>query len=141
MDNVAKTEVSEEVAQRLFDDWCEAMDLENDESYFDEEELKAFSKQKRRLVRAIVSGALSFNDDGEAVYTPKNPKSKHNDPITFHERSGASIMAMDGKKAGHDVRKMFAIMGDMCRVPSNVFAGLVGTDGKVCEAICVLLMD
>lgn len=137
----ASTQVGEETAEQFFNTWCEEMDVENDENYFDAEDLKAFTKQKRKLTKAIVSGALTFNDEGEAVYTPQNRKSKNHDPITFHERTGASIMAMDGKKAGHDARKMYAIMADMCRVPPNVFAGLVGTDGKLCEAICVLLMD
>ena len=50
-------------------------------------------------------------------------------------------MAMDGKKKGHDVKKTYAVMADMCKVHPNVFAGLAGSDIKVCEAIFALLMD
>ena len=33
------------------------------------------------------------------------------------------------------------VMADMCKVHTSVFAGLVGIDGKVCEALFALLMD
>lgn len=130
-----------ETAQLEFERFIEAMDIDADTSMMDAEDLAAFNKQKGRLIRAISSGALVINDDGEAVYTPSNSKSRYKDPITFHERTGASLMAMDGKKKGHDVRRTYAVMADMCKVHENVFAGLVGVDIKVCEAIFALLMD
>ena len=130
-----------EMAEQEFDQWAEAMDLDLDTADMDAEDLTAFSKQKRRIVRAVQKGALVFNDDGEAVYTPQNAKSKHQDAITFHERTGAAVMAMDGKKKGHDISKTYAVMGGMCKAHPSVFAGLVGIDGKICEAIFALLMD
>jgi hypothetical protein len=84
---------------------------------------------------------LVFNEDGEAIYTPQHKRSKYKEPITFHERTGASLMAMDGKKKNHDVAKTYAVMADMCDVHPNTFAGLVGTDVKVCEALFAFLMD
>ena len=50
-------------------------------------------------------------------------------------------MAMDGKKKNYDVSKTYAVLADMCQVHQKVFAGLVGTDVKVCEALFALLMD
>ncbi len=133
--------IAKEVAEQEFDRFSEAMDLNLNTSMMDAEDLTQFNKQKDRILRAVQSGALVFNDDGEAVYTPQHRNTKHKDPITFHERTGASLMAMDGKKKGQDVAKTFAVMGDMCKVHPNVFAGMVGSDGKVCEAIFALLMD
>ena len=130
-----------EVAESEFDRWADAMDLDLDTSGMDSEDRTAFDKQRNRIIRAVTSGALIFNESGEAVYTPQNARSKHTDPITFHERTGASLMAMDGKKKGYDVAKTFAVMADMCKVHPSVFAGLVGSDGKVCEALFALLMD
>mgnify|MGYP007079515513 CR=1 FL=1 len=86
-------------------------------------------------------GDLVFNDDGEAVYTPSHKRSKYQEAITFHERTGGSLMAMDGKKKNHDVAKTFAVMAEMTKLHSGVFANLVGKDIKVCEAIFALLMD
>lgn len=133
--------VAKEVAEQDFDRFVESMDLDVDTSGMDVEDLTAFNKQKSRIVRAIQRGHLVINDEGEAVYTPFKPNSKHKDPLTFHERSGASLMAMDGKKKGHDVAKTYAVLADMCKVHPSVFAGLVGTDVKVCEALFALLMD
>jgi hypothetical protein len=135
------TRIAPEVAEAEFLRWADEMDIDTDTSSFDAEDLAAFNKMKRRLLNAMEKGALMVNEKGEAVYTPQNPDSKHRDPLTFHERTGASLMAMDGKKKGHDVAKTYAVMGDMCRVHQGIFAGLAGSDIKVCEALFALLMD
>lgn len=140
-DSESTAVVVKEQAEFEFDAFVEAMDLDVDTAVMDEEDLTAFNKQKSRIVREIMRGNLTFNDNGEAVYTPTNKNSKHTEAITFRERSGASLMAMDNKKKGHDVRKTYAVMADMCNVHQSVFAGLVGNDVKVCEAIFSLLMD
>lgn len=133
--------VAPEVALQEFERFAEAMDLDLDTAEMDAEDVTALNKQKGRILRAIERGALVVNENGEAVYTPWNPKSKYHDPITFHERSGGALMAMDRGKRGHDVSKTYAVMGEMCEIHPNVFAGLVGSDIKVCEALFALLMD
>ena len=133
--------IAPEQAELEFDRFLDAMDILIDTTKLDAEDLSGYNKQKDRILDAVCKGALVFNDDGEAVYTPCHPRSKYTDAITFHERTGASLMAMDGKKKGHDVARTYAVLGDMCKVPPNVFAGLVGKDVKVCEAIFALLMD
>lgn len=133
--------LSRDVALLEFDRFAEQMDLDLDPASMDEDDLAGFTKQKNRILKALQNGSLIINDAGEAVYTPKNPRSNYDKPITFHERTGASLMAMDGKKKGHDMAKTYAIMGDMCKVHPNTFAGLAGIDVKVCEAVFALLMD
>jgi len=133
--------VVQEVAEAEFDRFTELMDLDVDQSSMDTEDVEQFLKIKRRLLRAIRKGALVVNEDGEAVYAPQRSASKYRDPLTFHERTGADLMAMDSRKKGHDMSKTYAIMAGMCRVHPKVFAGLAGIDGKVCEAIFTLLMD
>ncbi len=133
--------ISADFADQEFDRFVDAMDLDLDTNDMDSEDVTAFSRQKRKIIRAVRAGDLVFNDNGEAVYTPVNPRTAHREAITFHERSGASLMAMDGKKKNHDVAKTYAVLGDMCKVHPNVFAGMVGQDVKVCEALFALLMD
>mgnify|MGYP005826493601 CR=1 FL=1 len=128
-------------AEQEFDKFIDAMDLDVDPATMDAEDKTAFDKLKRRVVRAIGRGALIFNDSGEAVYTPYHKNSKRKEPITFHERSGADLIAMDKTKKGATVSQTYAIMGAMCKEPPSVFAGLVGPDIKVCEALFALLMD
>jgi len=133
--------VSNDMAEADFDRFVESMDLDVNTSKMDNEDLTAFNKQKDRVIRAIELGHLAINDDGEAVYTPHRPHSKFKEAITFHERTGASLMAMDNRKKVHDVAKTCAVLAYMCKVPANVFAGLVGPDIKICEALFAVLMD
>lgn len=141
MSKEKKNAVPQEVAEQEFDRWADAMDLDLDPSTMDAEDATDFAKQKRRIIRAMVRGGLVISEDGEAVYTPQNPKSKATEALTFHERTGASIMAMDGKKKGHDAAKTYAIMADICKTHPSTFAGMVGEDVKVCEALFAFLMD
>ena len=133
--------IDAKTAEQEFETWVDAMDLDLDTTEMDADDLAGYNRQKKRIIKAIMRGALIFNDNGEAVYTPHRPGSQHKDPITFHERTGASIMAMDGKKKGHEVAKMYAVLADMCKVHPKVFAMMVGEDVKVCEALFALLMD
>ncbi len=133
--------VEVEAAKAEFDRFIECMDLDVDTSVMDTEDVTAFEKQKRRILRAIGNGSLVINDEGEAVYTPSNPNSKHHEPLTFHETTGASLMEMDGKKKNHSIAQTFAVMGAMCKVHPNVISGLAGIDAKICMALFSLLMD
>ena len=133
--------IAPEVAEAEFDRFADEMDLDLDESFMDEDDLTSFRRQKKRILNALKNGSLVINENGEAVYTPSNRNTKTQKAITFHERTGASLMAMDGKKKNSDVAKTYAIMGDMCKVHPSVFAGMAGMDIKVCEAIFALLMD
>lgn len=130
-----------ETAKAEFERFADCMDIDIDTIDMDDEDLNAFTKVKKRLLKAIQKGSLIFNGDGEAVYTPSHTKSKYKETITFHERTGASLMAMDGKKKGHDVKKMYAVLADMCSLHPGAFAGLAGEDVKICEALFSLLMD
>lgn len=141
MNDKAVKKVATDAAEVEFNRFTEEMDLNIDTATMDADDLSAFYKLKARIIRAIGNGSLIFNEGGEAIYTPQKKGSKYNEPLTFHERTGASLMAMDGKKKNHDVAKTYAVMADMCKVHPGVFAGLIGVDIKVCEALFQLLMD
>lgn len=137
----SKFVVAEDVALDDFERFAECMDLDLDVSQMDADDLAGLAKQKSRIIKAMRIGALVISENGEAVYTPQNPRTKNKDPLTFRERSGASLMAMDGKKKGHDAAKTYAVMADITGVPAGTFASMVGADIKVCEALFALLMD
>jgi len=133
--------VAKEVAEVEFDRFIEDMDLDFDESAMDQEELRDYLKHKNKIIKSIMRGDLVINESGEPVYTPRNPGSGYKDPITFHERTGASLIAMDGKKDSHNVGKMYAVLSNLCKIHAGNFSKLQGVDIKVCEALFVLLMD
>lgn len=132
--------IEEDVAEIEFNRFTEAMDLDFDTESMDSSDLTQFRRRKKLLIREIMFGSLVVNENGEFVYTPKNKRSKYQESITFYERDGAALMAMDGKKTGYEVAKMYAVLSAMCKVPPKTFASLVGVDIRVSEAIFVLLM-
>lgn len=137
----SKQFISKEVAEKWFNDWLEAMDIDLDFDRMDEDDKAGAINSKNKIIRAIERGHLIFNDNGEAVYTPHRPNTKQKEPITFHERTGASLLSQDGVKKNSDMKKTFRVMGDMCKVSPVTFANMVGSDLSVCQAIFVLLMD
>ena len=133
--------IAKEQAEVEFDQWVDAMDIDANESEMDQEDLTEYKKVKGRIIRAIMSGSLTFNEDGEAVYKTQNQKSGDQKTVTFFEVDGAALMASDYRKANHNVSKMFAIMTAMCKTNQQVFSVMKGADIKLCIAITKLLMD
>ncbi len=133
--------ITKEIAELEFDRFIDLMDIDIDESTLDDEDKTAFNKQKSRMIKSMMRCALVISEDGEAIYTPWKSGDDRSSPITFHERTGASVMAADGKKKGHDAAKTYAVMADMTKQNAKLFANLKGPDIKTCEAIFALLMD
>ncbi|ARB06255.1 hypothetical protein SppYZU01_18 [Shewanella phage SppYZU01] len=130
--------VAKEVAEQEFQRFVDAMDLDVDPADMDEDDKKGFQQQKDRVIAAIQSGALVVNDKGEPVYTPQ--RTKDADTITFHEPTGASLMAMDRKKKSEDIGKLYAAMGDMTGAHPSTFAKMKMADLKVCMAVTTLFL-
>lgn len=130
--------IAKEVAEQDFERFAESMDLDVDPSNMDEDDLKGFNQQKDRVIAAIQSGSLVVNDKDEPVFTPQ----RTNDAaaITFHEPTGASLMAMDRKKKTEDVGKLYAAMGDITRTNAKTFSTMRMADLKVCMAITTLFL-
>lgn len=133
----ARPRVGTEVCEAEFQKFVEAMDLDVDPKGMDEEDKESFVSCKRIMMRAMEDGSLVVNENGECVYTPKKGKT---DPITFYEPTGASYMAMDSKKKGHDVSKTYATMADITHQDIIRFSKMANRDIKVCSAIVQLFL-
>lgn len=130
--------IAKEVAEQEFNRFVESMDLDVDPADMDEDDRKGFTQQKDRVMAAIQSGALVIKDSGEPVFTPQ--RTNDADAITFHEPTGASLMAMDRKKKTEDIGKLYAAMGDITKTHANVFSKMKMADLKVCMAITTLFL-
>lgn len=125
-------------AELEFNRFVAAMKLDVEEEYLNDEDKAGLQLNRRRMLRAIEDGSLVIDGDGIPIYTPQ--RSDNTEPITFHEPTGASLMAMDRKKAGADVGKMFSIMADFTRTEQGRFAGLKTSDLNVCMAVATLYL-
>lgn len=133
-----KEKAGDEVAEQEFMRFVEKMDLDIEPEMLNDEDKAALILNRRRFMRAIKAGSLVVDEDGIPTFTPV--KSENKNPITFYEPTGASLMAMDRKKEGADVGKMFAIMSDFTKQNQAVFAGLLTSDLNVCMAISTLYL-
>lgn len=139
--DTSDSRISEDFANQEFDRFAEAMDLDFDDktvANWDEDDQKGFLQNKRRFVGAVMKGNLTVNDNGEPVYT--SDRANGGKPITFYEPTGGSMQAMDQKKKGHDVTKMYATMGDMTKTSAKTFSLMYSRDLKVCTAVAVLFL-
>ena len=125
--------VARDVAEHEFERFAEAMDLDFDPAGWDDDDLSSFDKAKKTLVGAIVAGRLVVDEEGQPVFSPIGGGT-----ITFHEPNGAALMAMDQKKKGHDIGKLFATMAAMTKQSIKRFANMPNRDLKVCTAITTL---
>lgn len=130
--------IAREVAEQEFNRFCTDMDIDNDISKMDEDDQKGFLNNKETLITAIMDGRLTFNDESEPVYTPK--RGKFDNPLTFHEPTGASFMAMDRKKSGQDVGKMIALMDELTRSAPGTCSRLKNVDFKVAQSVVTLFL-
>lgn len=119
-----------DVAENEFIRFAENMDLISEQ--------EEYKNEKEIIIKAICNGSLTINEDGEPVFTPQ--RSKVCEPLTFREPDGATVMAMDKKKKGEEIGKLFSVMGDICKVHPNTFAKMAWRDLKVPQAIVTLFL-
>jgi hypothetical protein len=133
--------VATEVAEQEFARWAYAMDLNFDPKGLDDEDKENFRRAKERLVRAMEAGHLVVDGEGRMVYTPQIAnKAGERTPLVWNEPRGGDLAAMDQKKAGHDVARMYAVMARMTGVLPITFDSMVARDLKVCQAIVTLFL-
>lgn len=133
-----KKKAGTEVAEVEFNRFVETMNLDVQDSALNDEDKTSLALNRRRMLLAIEGGSLVIDGNGIPVYTPQ--RSANCEPITFYEPTGASLMAMDRKKTGADVGKMFTIMADFTKTDEKRFAGLKVSDLNVCMAIATLYL-
>jgi len=136
MSEQTEPKVSQEVADAEFDRFAEAMDLDVDTSRMDTEDVETFKTSRRRVTDAIMRGSLAIDDAGQPVYQPL----AGGDAITFYEPTGATFMAMDGKKKDHDFERTFSLLADMTRQLPKRFATMKQRDLKLCRTILGLFL-
>ena len=127
--------VAPDVAEAEFSRFCEAMDIDHDVIG---EDKVGFDKQKSILIKALQSGCLVIDDNGEPEYSPVGISL--DSAVHFYEPTGATYMAMDRKKDGHNIGKLHAMMADMTKQNPQIFSSMKQRDYKVCQAVILLFL-
>lgn len=130
--------IGSDVAEQEFNRFVDLMNLDVEDEYLNDEDKAGLATNRHRFLRAVEAGSLTVDGDGVPTFTPQ--KSDNCEPIIFYEPTGASLMAMDRKKEGADVGKMFTIMADFTKTDQNRFAKLKVGDLNVCMAVAMLYL-
>lgn len=130
--------ISDDFAEQEFARFTDTMDIDTDSKGMNDEDRKGFEASKRTVLRAIKSGAMVINDDGLPQYTPQ--RSKDTTVITFHEPTGANLMAMDQAREGANMTKMNKVLGEITKTTPARMAGLKYYDYNVCSSVLSLFL-
>ena len=131
-------QLSQEFAEQEFERFCTCMDLEVQTADMSDDDRASFEKQRRTVVDALRGGSLVIRDNGEPEFRPVSEP--EGEPITFYEPTGATFLAMDSRKKGHDMAKLNAMLGDMTKQPPIRFSRMKNRDYKICQALVVLFL-
>ena len=131
----AKDVVCAEMAETEFQRFADAMDLDLDAPK-DGEAANNFQEAKRVFLRELCAGRLTVNDKGEASYACVRCEKT----VTFHRKTGATLLACDQAKEGQEVRKMALMIGEMTREGPGFCSNLEGRDLNVIMKIGSLIV-
>jgi tRNA(Ile)-lysidine synthase TilS/MesJ len=100
--------INKDLSEKEFENYCEANDIDFEESNMNEDERESFNAIKRRFVKACRKGRVIV--DGRNVeYTISDFSEKHKgEKIVFKRPTGKSFIAMDSFKEKENVHKLQA---------------------------------
>lgn len=128
--------VNADDANDEFERFLTAMDL-HVPAEMDEDDQNGFKRARDIFVRAVQQGQLHVNGEGEPVFAPNDGGKE----ITFHEPTGADIMAMDRVKKNLEQKRSYAIIASMTGEALVRFSKMRNRDLKVCDTILTLFLQ
>jgi hypothetical protein len=137
-----KFTIDEETALSEFESFCEAWEIDFDESTMNEDEKADFSRLKNQIMKAIKRGRLCLNEDETLSYTiskTKNPN-KNGKQLKISRPEGDAYLSMDQYKDGQGVHKFNAILARMTGHAVAYFNDFDGIDLKPLQAIVSLFL-
>lgn len=137
----AKVAITREVAEVEFDRFADTWDLDTDVAAMLDEDRDSFNPLKQRLVRKIMQGRLTVNEDGSELTYTLSQAIGEVAQMTAKIPTGGAILQFDKHKDRHNVAKLNAFMGSMCSCAPALFGQtMLGTDLKVMQAIATLFL-
>jgi hypothetical protein len=130
-----KNVIDEQTAIVEFERFLEEFELDFDVEKMDEDDLKGFTEQKSKFVKAVMRGRLKLNDDNNAVY-----KTTDGLELTFHEPTGAAFSSTDAAKVRENIKKKNILLGSITKTAPQTFAKMKQRDLKICDAILMLFL-
>ena len=136
-----KAKITTELAEKDFNSWCDANEIDCDTSRMNEEEKADFGKLKDRIVKAIENGRCVV-DDTDLIYTlsDRNEGGLSGMKVTIVPPTGRTFLGMDGYKDNQSIHKTNAALSSITGQDTGVFAKLVVQDWKFFQSVLVLFL-
>jgi len=138
MNDMSYYKISLEVAEADFNRFCESMAVETDLDNMEKDTQKAFLENKCIVIKAMRLKSLAVNESGELEFTPVRSDNKAK--ITFHEPTGATLMATDGASKNESMKRMNKVLADVTQTNEKRFSLLKLSDYRVCLAVISLFL-
>lgn len=136
-----ENKITLEMAEEEFKNYCEAVDLDCDESVMSEEDLAAFLPHKEKIVKAIQKGTAIIDDDTiEYTLSPKSDGNLAGMKIKIGRPNAKMFSGMDGFKETQTVKRTQGAMSALCGLDIGVFTKMEIKDWKFFNAVCSLFL-
>jgi len=136
-----KPVIDRQTAEKEFDRYCEANDIDCDIAGMTEDERKDFEPLKKRFVKACMQGRVKV-DGIDLKYTISKFTAApfKGQEITIKRSGGQSFMGMDGFKDTQSVHKMNGFLSAMTGQEISFFAKIDGSDWMFFRDIATLFL-
>lgn len=131
--------VALEVAEVEFLRFADIWDIDADTEDMSEEDQGSFNQLKKRVIKRIMSGHASINDEGDLRYGLMYPKGELTS-ICFKIPTGHAYSAMSKYKEKQGIERLNAFMGDMTGLPPRFFVNIDSRDLHFCQAVAALFL-
>lgn len=137
-----KYQIDIETAEDEFQRFCDAWEIDIDESSLNEDEKLDIQKFKRQIIKSIRLGRLCFNSDESLTYTFSEKSVRQSGQnIIIKRPKGAAYLGMDQFKDQASAHKTYSILAMMTGKAISFFADIDGIDLKPLQAIMTLFLS
>ena len=127
--------VAREVAEADLERVMTALELDTSQADLNEEEKKGARVTVDSLVRAVMRGKMSVDEEARLVlHLPSGN-------LTFNHPTGATFMAMDRRKDHEKMSKMVSVMASLTGREPVFFSKMKAADFKLCSEVVALFLS
>lgn len=130
-----------ETAKDEYDRFCDAWEIDNDESSMQEDEKIDYKRLKDQIIKSIRKGRLCLKEDETLEYTiSEKTENKSGQKLIIKRPKGEAYLAMDNYKDGQSVHKFNAVLANMTSHAVKYFSDFDGIDMKPLQAVVSLFL-
>jgi hypothetical protein len=136
-----KPVIDRQTAEKEFDNYCEANDIDCDMNAMTDDEKKDFEPIRKRFVKACMQGRVKVDGTDLKYTVSKFSKSPFGgQEITIKRCGGQSFIGMDGFKDTQSIHKMNGFLSAMTGQEISYFTKIDGKDWQFFRDIATLFL-